>query len=1520
MRTGHDIDYYSDAVGKAPQRGLDEYYTGAVAAGEPAGRWFGRGADRLGLAGEVDAEVIKAVFTHRLDPRDPNVASRETWHQAARYGSPPRNYRKADEIYAGLLDKHPDAGPEERAELRGQAARSARESVSFYDVVLSAPKSLTLLWVACERGAHDADQNGDTAGAEQWRQVAATIEDSLMVGHRAVLSFLESNATFARAGHHGGGAGKWLDGSGGLIAAQWLQHDSREHDPQLHVHGTVANMVECDDGKVRALDFTLFTQWHDAAAAYGERVAEAYAAQQIGLSWQTRADGKAREVAGVEIAESILFSKRTSAITPALEAKIAQFRAETGRDPSKRERTGLAEQASVVTKQSKVFGGETRDGQLSRWAAEYDAHFGRTMTHIATTALAAGEQATAALWSERDVISRALGEMEESRQSWTRSNLMLAISNALPGDLGVDTEQIEGLLEGLTDRAQILAQHLNPRTGPEGLDPQYYRADGESVFVKPHAQRYATANQLLGEEELRAAAVRRGAPTWTSEQVDQVMDVLARGGRVLGVDQAAALRGILTSGAAVEVLNAPAGTGKSFLVGTLADTWPLTGQGLPDPSPSPGDTTPNPDPTPDPGPSEQPVGEGLRVFGIAAGQRQTDILAEEGVTARNIRRWLDTQHRLADDRPVGDDHRFRLRAGDLLVVDEAGTASTPDLVAIHRFCELAGAKLLLVGDHKQLVAVGAGGALADITDRGIAYDLAEVRRFHQPWEATASLRLRDGDQGVVDEYAKHGRLIDGGTPEQAEAAAARAWLAATLDGKEALLTVGSNAAAARTSNQLRAELVRLGQVADEGVPLGMPGWEGSIAGVGDLVQARRNAWHLDGWCGNTEAPINRTVYRVTGLRAGGGLSVARVTGRDEDGAEQLADPIQLPGSYVGEQVTLAYASTAHAALGRTVGVGLGVPAPGTDAGAAYVMSTRGRDTNLLFMVTRNVADSAATGETHKVAQRSPAEILADIIRPPDLDRNRTALTEAEVAAEQARSTSAHLDPMLAVIEESTPGRVEGWLDQLAATGALPEHHRIGFAADEARTSVEQLLRTAELAGHDPAQILSDAVTTTSLDGAASVAQVLHFRIRAALKDQLAPQVSSFADLLPRHLTEQTRAGLEALADAADTRRAELGALTALDPPQWAREALGPAPDVADDPDGRARWEERAGWAAAYRELADHTAEQDPLGAAPPAGLPETHALFRTAHAALDLPTFGAEEETMSEGRLRARIAAWEHELRWAPRYVADELEATHDALRTARDDATLWAARAEVETDPKTREELRSAAEHAAAQVETLAEQVRDLEFADEARDLWRMDSIVTRDNAERARVAAGWRGIDLDHPGEHVTTQDWLDAQAADHAASDAERIVTEVDLSTDETTRDIAPPDQGEDLQNHGPLEVETHWERADPDHDRLESRDPRLVENVPPVDLRQVSEPDPRERTDPEQRRRVPPRDETTAAVTRARVAFNEVADRRSAEQASLVEHDPVERVDDDDLYRSHPPVDDADAGRDEDSLAR
>jgi len=697
----------------------------------------------------------------------------------------------------------------------------------------------------------------------------------------------------------------------------------------------------------------------------------------------------------------------------------------------------------------------------------------------------------------------------------------------------------------------------------------------------------------------------------------------------------------------------------------------------------------------------------------------------------------------------------------------------------------------------------------------------------------------------------------------------------------------------------------------------MPGWAGTSAGVGDLVQARRNAWHLHGWEGNTAAPVNRTTYRVTGVRADGGLTVAPVTGRDpavEDGpdTEQVGEPLQLPPAYVRAHVTLAYASTVHAAHGRTVDTGHAVIGAGVDAAAAYVQLTRGREGNTAFVITRNTSGDAATGETHTVAERDAAAVLADAIRPPETDPNRTALTEAEHAADRARSTMTQVDPMLAVIAEDLTGRTAMLLDRLAADGTLPEHHRVALAADEARGTLDQLVRTAELAGHDPAQVLRDAVTATPLDGAASVAQVLHFRIRTALEGKLDPHVGSYTDLIPRSVREDpdavNRGGLHALAEAADLRRADLGAQLAADPPQWAREALGPVPDTAADPAGRAVWEQRAGWAGSYRELVDHDDVADPLGAAPPAGLVEKHAVFRAAHHALDLPAAGADEEQMSEGQLRARVVAAHREEVWAPRYVADELDATHEALRTARTDATVWAARAAAEPDTHAAEQLRAAAQTAHDQAVQLAEQVDALTAADDARSLWLIETAVTRDRGERARQALGLRGIDVDHPDDRVTAQEWLDTDTSAKLAADPERPITEHDLAPaehtdaehtdaehtddghteDDRTEDGGrPADRSDDTDAPSAELPEVDTPQADPPQGDLPAPAEVELPELRVPDIRDVAAPDAGERADPQQRRRVPLPDETTTTVDRALLAVAEVEARRTAEAAALDE---------------------------------
>jgi len=728
--------------------------------------------------------------------------------------------------------------------------------------------------------------------------------------------------------------------------------------------------------------------------------------------------------------------------------------------------------------------------------------------------------------------------------------------------------------------------------------------------------------------------------------------------------------------------------------------------------------------------------------------------------------------------------------------------------------------------------------------------VAEVRRFTNRWEGPASLALRDGDPAALEEYQRHGRLVDGGTPDEAERAAARAWLADTLAGRSSVLLVGSNQQAARVNTMLRAHLVNLGRVTETGVELGR---DGTVAGVGDLVQARRNAWELRGVAGNTRAPLNRETYRVTAVHPDGALTVT-------DGSVSL----RLPGSYVAADLTLGYAGTVHAAQGRTVDTAHAVLGPGTDAAAAYVALTRGRERNTAYVETVPLGQDAPTGQAHQAPRHTPRAVLADGLKRAEPER--TPVAEVEESQRQAESTQTHAERLIAAVADATAGRTAVLLDRLAAEGVLSETDRRALAADDGIGTVERLLRTAEIGGIDPDAMLRQAVTARDFTGARSPAQVLHTRLHDRLAGHRTPTVTGYADLIPGDVPQRWRAYLHHRAEAADTRRHQLGTQVATECPQWAREALGPVPD---NPVARAEWEHAAGWAASWRELADHTDQTEPLGPAPPAGLADQQALWHTAHHALGLPERGGDEAELSDGQLRVRAAAYRREQAWAPRYVGDELDATHQAAARHRADAEVWAAHAAAATDQAARRTHQERADAARAQADALAARAASLETADQARTQWYAATAATRDAADRARGALAARGIDLDDPDERITAEEWLAAHRADHAAEDPHRPITddaELHDTSEARDRDTVP----EPTREHGAA-----------DHAALTASDPVLETNVP--DIRDVAITDAGEHTDPARPHRVPTADDTAAAVARAQAALAELTARRRTDQA-------------------------------------
>jgi len=94
----------------------------------------------------------------------------------------------------------------------------------------------------------------------------------------------------------------------------------------------------------------------------------------------------------------------------------------------------------------------------------------------------------------------------------------------------------------------------------------------------------------------------------------------------------------------------------------------------------------------------------------------------------------------------------------LLIVDEAGMASTGDLAAVTRFALERGASIRLVGDDRQLASVAAGGVLRDIKTAVGAVTLSALIRFRDQAEGAASLALRTGDTAAIGFYLDQDRV------------------------------------------------------------------------------------------------------------------------------------------------------------------------------------------------------------------------------------------------------------------------------------------------------------------------------------------------------------------------------------------------------------------------------------------------------------------------------------------------------------------------------------------------------------------------------------------------------------------------------------------------------------------------------------------------------------------------------------------------------------------------------------------
>lgn len=304
---------------------------------------------------------------------------------------------------------------------------------------------------------------------------------------------------------------------------------------------------------------------------------------------------------------------------------------------------------------------------------------------------------------------------------------------------------------------------------------------------------------------------------------------------------------ITSSGAGTSVAVGRAGAGKTFALEAARAAWEAAGH---------------------------------RVIGTAlAARAAAELQAGTGIASTTLDRFLAD---LGRPGPLS-----ALAPGTVVVVDEAGMVGTRKLERLLSHAERWDARVVLVGDPRQLPEVEAGGAFVALAKRLGAVELKENRRQREPWEREALSQLRSGSaRAALEAYQAGGRLHFANTAEEARETMAEAWWASVQAGENSMMYALRRADVDDLNARARARKGAAGLLGDETLEAGGRGFA-----VGDRVMALKND-------------------RSLGARNG---SVSTVQSVDAVGCEVvLQDGTRLPAGYLrAGHLTHAYASTVH---------------------------------------------------------------------------------------------------------------------------------------------------------------------------------------------------------------------------------------------------------------------------------------------------------------------------------------------------------------------------------------------------------------------------------------------------------------------------------------------------------------------------------------------------------------------------------------------------------------------------------
>jgi DNA primase catalytic core len=964
----------------------------------------------------------------------------------------------------------------ERGSFMAKATRQQTTAVAGYDLTFAPVKSVSTLWALADR------------------DVAKQIEAAHHSAVEATLAWLEQEVLFTRRGRGGLQQVK----AKGLIAGMFTHRDARSSDPHLHTHVAVSNKVQDETGRWLAVDGRVLYKANVTLAEMYNTLIEAELIARLGVRFENRRRGlgkgvdkrPVREIVGVDERLATTWSKRHRAIEARRRELAAAFQTEHGRPPTEGEAVTLAEKAWDQTRQAKHAPRAEAD-QRAAWLAEAATIIGSEQAVRDMVAHCLGHTPDAQDVTDAWVAETAqsvVARVAEDRATWQVWHLRAEAQRQARAH-GIRLTELDAAVDRVVSTAigdhSIAFNDPDPLTHattaaeldvtiPAPLQRTERGGEGEevvSVYSLAGARQYTSQAVIDAERRIVESARRTGGRTISEVRVGIAIAEAAANELQLNAAQQSLVREMATSGRAVQLALAPAGTGKTTAMQVLTRAWQDSGGDVIGLAPS--------------AVAAQELGASINPehADAGAGEKAKSLLRGPWRPGRKKVR-ADTLAKLVWHAEKGGAPKWmeKINSKTLVLIDEAGMAATTDLAAAIDYITSRGGQVRLVGDDRQLASVAAGGVLRDIAHQIGAVTLSEVHRFRNRdgslnhAEAAATLALREGDPSSIAFYADRGRIRVGDLGACADQAYA-AWAADRADGTDSVLIAPTRDLVSELNTRARND--RIAGLSEEEIGRVLTLADGTKVSAGDRIITRENDRRLS--ISRTNWVKNGDRWHVKEVNADGSLTVVH---------DKLGKTITLPADYVSKTVQLGYATTVHGAQGITTGTCHVVLTGDEDRNLLYVALSRGKFANHLYL---NVASD---GDPHNLIRPEA------LIPPTALDRIAEMLrrdgTPVSATTTLREQTNPHqlLGDMAARYHDAVTAGAENLIGPIGMDkiDAHAEALLTGLTEAPAWPTLRSHLALIALDEHSPLKLLTAAVGIGSLADARDPAAVLDARI------------------------------------------------------------------------------------------------------------------------------------------------------------------------------------------------------------------------------------------------------------------------------------------------------------------------------------------------------------------------------------------------------------------------------------------